>query len=83
MYGCDCGCSCDCGSGSGCGSGLNSPLRSASTATVGSKRSRHNSTDFHDASYENEPDEECRHHAQKKITTIQELIHVCKASRHQ
>jgi regulatory subunit for Cdc7p protein kinase len=34
---------------------LNSPLRGASTATVGSKRSRHNSADPLDASYENGP----------------------------
>lgn len=34
---------------------LNSPLRGASTAMVGSKRARHESADLRDASYENGP----------------------------
>ena len=45
---------------------LNSPLRGASTAVVGSKRARHESTDLRDPSYENGP------HAKKMAALFDE-----------
>ena len=45
---------------------LNSPLRGASTAVVGSKRARHESTDLRDPTYENGP------HAKKMAALFDE-----------